>query len=1341
LNYSGKFDAKVSADGSGLHANGHVETVHAAHAPADAIVVQDANLLFLGEFKRSGVDLVLSKDDRELVLHDYFKAEKRAPLSSPDGAHLTGDLVNALSGHVQYAQADGSASVSHIIGHVSKLVGTATAMRNGVVINLNNGDNVEKGDVIQSGSNSTLGITFIDGTVFGLSSNARMVLNEMIYDPNGSNNSSLLSLVAGTITFVAGETAKHGDMKIDTPVATMGIRGTAVLCEIDIKIPLPALDSNAPPLDTSLSAPTGLFQVLVEPDGTTGSYILFDKTTLTPFVEVKKANEQWTIANNIVSHTDNPLLTPDVQKLILDTFTIKFADITSPNSLSHHTDISVPTALAPIKLASGAMATPFVLFVSPTTTTLATTNTGNGSVNVHIDQAPGVAAFNNATTELPAVTGSNTSDTVSSKINFVDINPGDSPTVTTKFGSFMYQNANGVFTAGDLNNVFNNSAETKQLATDIATVEANLTLVPDPGNNNNGSATWTYSLPDKAFDFLAKGETLTLTYNAIVDNNYLPLDQVTTIPFTITITGSNDAPVITTGPQTVQFQAAGKGTPGGNLNPTTPTSGTLVFTDPDLTDTHTVVSTNLTSASLAGADASTLDLAGLEAKFPGPLGVFQSALTASVTTDSTGTGTGTISWQLAELKAFLADFIPNGETLALTYTVEVADEHNAISTQNIDVAITGDNTPAVVWIETTDTAATDPAPGSWNSATNWETGTVPTANDDVIITTDQLEGKTPFYPVTIAAEGPAAFANSVTMNDFQDTAPVLDNFNTLSIGAGGLSLNADSILNNLGTLSVGGLAEISQQSVLKNSGLMTFDQGGDFGGSSSITNTGTIEIAGGTLNVEVVIQNNGGTIQVDDSAILKLNVAAVDGGTINEGSGAGDPVFGSIDVAGSSTISNAVLNYGGVTIESGVTLTLVDDAVNGTAIMFAGIGDTLKINQSSNFKGTIGPLAIGDTIDLTDVTFATDEFAVWTQTTTANGGSGNLQIFDGLGTLEATLNLTGMYSTNEFALTGDNTASHGTDVNLSNYVSFSDGTINSVGGYRPEVSNAGHTIELTNGTQTEATSWFANTVYSISGFTASFDYHATGDNPADGLAFILQNSSAGVHALGDNGGSLGYGGGAAISPSAAIEFNLYAQYGQGTAFETDGATGQGGGVYNSTGSVAFWNGDEMHVVLSYNGSMLTETLTDLTNGATYTANYTVDLVSVLGAGTAYVGFSAGTGAFDSTQTVSNFVFTSGPAASSTIVATVPNQTLSGSAASDNFVFNFAGVGHTTVTDFHPLTDTLQFGNAIFANAQAALNATQDDGHGNTVVAIDAHDTITLSGVLKAQLHAADFHVV
>ena len=98
----------------------------------------------------------------------------------------------------------------------------------------------------------------------------------------------------------------------------------------------------------------------------------------------------------------------------------------------------------------------------------------------------------------------------------------------------------------------------------------------------------------------------------------------------------------------------------------------------------------------------------------------------------------------------------------------------------------------------------------------------------------------------------------------------------------------------------------------------------------------------------------------------------------------------------------------------------------------------------------------------------------------------------------------------------------------------------------------------------------------------------------------------------------------------------------------------------------------------------------------------------------------------------------GPAATSTIVASAPNQILTGNAASDTFAFNFAGVGHTTVTDFHPATDTLQFNSQLFANLQAALNATHDDGHGNTVIALDAHDTITLSGISRRNCTPAIF---
>ena len=59
-----------------------------------------------------------------------------------------------------------------------------------------------------------------------------MALNEFVYDPNSTSNSTLFNLTKGTFTFVAGKVAKTGDMKIDTPVATMGIRGTTPRVEI-----------------------------------------------------------------------------------------------------------------------------------------------------------------------------------------------------------------------------------------------------------------------------------------------------------------------------------------------------------------------------------------------------------------------------------------------------------------------------------------------------------------------------------------------------------------------------------------------------------------------------------------------------------------------------------------------------------------------------------------------------------------------------------------------------------------------------------------------------------------------------------------------------------------------------------------------------------------------------------------------------------------------------------------------------------------------------------------------------------------------------------------------------
>ncbi len=300
VNYAGTFgnaftdDATVSTE--------HLTTGDSASASHDTVIVPDAHLLFAGDFSRLGSDLVLSKDGHEFVISDYFRGEKRAALASPDGANLSGNVVEALTGHIQYAQAGDPQGAARDIGQVAKLVGTVTAIRNGVTVELHSGDRVYKGDVVQAGPNSSVSVTFVDGSVFGLSAGARMVLNEMVYDQAGTANSALISLVRGTITFVAGETAKHGDMKVDTPVATMGIRGTAVLVEIGFEIPS---NGSAPPVN---------FQVLMEPDGHTGSYILYSKSDPSMAIGmIDKSGQVYSLlANGTLSSQPSPALPPIV---------------------------------------------------------------------------------------------------------------------------------------------------------------------------------------------------------------------------------------------------------------------------------------------------------------------------------------------------------------------------------------------------------------------------------------------------------------------------------------------------------------------------------------------------------------------------------------------------------------------------------------------------------------------------------------------------------------------------------------------------------------------------------------------------------------------------------------------------------------------------------------------------------------------------------------------------------------------------------------------------------------------------------------------------------------------
>jgi hypothetical protein len=119
------------------------------------------------------------------------------------------------------------------VGQVGTVQGSATVTRaNAGSIPLQVGDPIFKNDTLATGPNATLGITFDDETTFSLSPNTRIVVNEFVYQEGGAGNSALFNVAVGTAAFVASQVAKTGDMKIATPVATLGIRGTTGVVDV-----------------------------------------------------------------------------------------------------------------------------------------------------------------------------------------------------------------------------------------------------------------------------------------------------------------------------------------------------------------------------------------------------------------------------------------------------------------------------------------------------------------------------------------------------------------------------------------------------------------------------------------------------------------------------------------------------------------------------------------------------------------------------------------------------------------------------------------------------------------------------------------------------------------------------------------------------------------------------------------------------------------------------------------------------------------------------------------------------------------------------------------------------
>lgn len=246
------------------------------------IRIPDAGL-FGAEYARSGPDLLITvQGGPTFYVSNYFASQVPADLIAPNGAILRGNLVVHLAGPEApglYAQ-NGNLPEALPIGQVESLEGDAAVVRtDGVREALTSQSKIFAGDLIETGADGRVSVTFVDGTIFTLATQARMVIDELIYDPGGSSNSATFSLIQGGFVFIAGQVAPSGGIDISTPAATMGIRGTTGLINL-------ILENGLVTLEVSL---------VRDPDGSLGRIDCFDLNG-NLIAEIGRTDVKWVIS-------------------------------------------------------------------------------------------------------------------------------------------------------------------------------------------------------------------------------------------------------------------------------------------------------------------------------------------------------------------------------------------------------------------------------------------------------------------------------------------------------------------------------------------------------------------------------------------------------------------------------------------------------------------------------------------------------------------------------------------------------------------------------------------------------------------------------------------------------------------------------------------------------------------------------------------------------------------------------------------------------------------------------------------------------------------------------------
>lgn len=121
------------------------------------------------------------------------------------------------------------------IGEFIQLTGPAQVDKKaGSSVDVSLGSKVESLDTIRT-ARARANIKFKDETQVAITENSKLVIDEYVYDPNRGAGKMSMKIALGTVRYASGAIAKNNNenINIQTPVATVGVRGTSFSMTVD----------------------------------------------------------------------------------------------------------------------------------------------------------------------------------------------------------------------------------------------------------------------------------------------------------------------------------------------------------------------------------------------------------------------------------------------------------------------------------------------------------------------------------------------------------------------------------------------------------------------------------------------------------------------------------------------------------------------------------------------------------------------------------------------------------------------------------------------------------------------------------------------------------------------------------------------------------------------------------------------------------------------------------------------------------------------------------------------------------------------------------------------------